>query len=141
LAGAVALLMALVCAQGPASAVDGRPYTNPLKSVKGADPWLEFYEGNYYLVTTTFTGVLDMRKSPTLAGLATAPSVQIWSDTTPSRNSNIWAPEIHFSDNHWYLYYSAGQSGTPRCGANGTQRTHVLESAGTDPMGPYTYKR
>ncbi|MFJ7048438.1 family 43 glycosylhydrolase [Streptomyces sp. NPDC101112] len=140
LACAVALLTALVCVQGPASAAEGRPYTNPLKSVKGADPWLEYYDGNYYLVTTTFTGVLGMRKSPTLAGLATAPSVQIWSDTTPSRNSNIWAPEIHFSDGHWYLYYSAGQSGTPCCGANGTQRTHVLESAGTDPMGPYTYK-
>jgi hypothetical protein len=57
--------------------------------VKGADPWLEYYDGNYYLVTTTFTGVLGMRKSRTLAGLATAPSVQIWSDTTPTRNANI----------------------------------------------------
>ncbi|WP_107100916.1 family 43 glycosylhydrolase [Streptomyces graminilatus] len=140
LAGALALLTALACAQGPASATDGRPYTNPLKPAKGADPWLEYYDGDYYLVTTTFTGVLGMRKSPTLAGLATAPNVQIWSDTTPTRNSNIWAPEIHFSGGHWYLYYSAGQSGTPCCGAEGTQRTHVLESAGTDPMGPYTYK-
>jgi GH43 family beta-xylosidase len=95
LAGAVALLTALVCAQGPASAVDGRPYTNPLKSFKGADPWLEYYDGNYYLVTTTFTGVLGMRKSPTLAGLATAPNVQIWSDTTPTRNSNTVADSAH----------------------------------------------
>lgn len=95
LAGALALLTALVCAQGPASAADGRPYTNPLKSVKGADPWLEYYDGNYYLVTTTFTGVLGMRKSPTLAGLATAPNVQIWSDTTPTRNSNTVADSAH----------------------------------------------
>ena len=33
-------------------------------------------------------------------------------NTTPSRNSSIWAPEIHFPDGHWYLYDSAEQSGT-----------------------------
>ncbi|MFF8392718.1 family 43 glycosylhydrolase [Streptomyces sp. NPDC016172] len=134
----LALLLALATAVQPASAADGRPYTNPLKSVKGADPWLTYHDGSYYLVTTTFTGVLAMRKSPTLAGLATAPSVQVWSDTTSGRNTNIWAPEIHFLDGRWYLYYSAGQSGVACCDS---QRTHVLESAGSDPMGPYTYKR
>ncbi|MES5818772.1 family 43 glycosylhydrolase [Streptomyces sp. RG80] len=133
----LALLLALVSATQPASAADGRPYTNPLKSSKGADPWLEYYDGNYYLVTTTFTGILGIRKSPTLAGLATAPNVQVWSDTTSTRNTNIWAPELHFLDGHWYLYYSAGQSGVACCDS---QRTHVLESSGTDPMGAYTYK-
>ncbi|WP_405717980.1 family 43 glycosylhydrolase [Streptomyces sp. NBC_01537] len=135
---AIALLTALVAATAqPATAADGRPYTNPVKSVKGADPWLEYYEGNYYLVTTTFTGILAIRKSPTLAGLSTAPSVQVWSDTTSTRNTNIWAPELHFLNGHWYLYYSAGASGVACCDS---QRTHVLESAGTDPLGPYTYK-
>ncbi|WP_405867935.1 family 43 glycosylhydrolase [Streptomyces sp. NBC_00005] len=133
----LAVLISLVAATQPASAADGRPYTNPLKSSKGADPWLEYYDGNYYLITTTFTGILGMRKSPTLAGLATAPNVQVWSDTTSTRNTNIWAPEIHFIDGHWYLYYSAGQSGVACCDS---QRTHVLQSAGTDPLGPYTYK-
>jgi GH43 family beta-xylosidase len=133
----LALLVALVAATQPVSAADGRPYTNPLKSFKGADPWLEYYDGNYYLITTTFTGILGIRKSPTLAGLATAPNVQVWSDTTPTRNTNIWAPELHQFNGHWYLYYSAGQSGVSCCDS---QRTHVLESAGTDPMGPYTYK-
>ncbi len=131
------LFLALVAATQPASAADGRPYTNPLKSSKGADPWLQYYGGNYYLITTTFTGILGVRKSPTLAGLATAPNVQVWSDTTPTRNTNIWAPEMHLFNGHWYVYYSAGQSGVACCDS---QRTHVLESAGTDPMGPYTYK-
>lgn len=133
----LALLLALVSATSSASAADGRPYTNPLKTSKGADPWLEYYDGNYYLVTTTFTGILGIRKSPTLAGLATAPTVQVWSDTTSTRNTNIWAPELHFLNGHWYLYYSAGQGGVACCDS---QRTHVLESSGTDPMGPYTYK-
>ncbi|QFQ96802.1 family 43 glycosylhydrolase [Streptomyces phaeolivaceus] len=138
-AALLALLASLVTLQpaSPAAAADGKPYTNPVKSQKGADPWLEYYNGNYYLVTTTFTNKLLMRRSPTLAGLSTAPSVEIWSDTTAGRNANIWAPEIHFLDGKWYLYYSAAQSGAACCD---TQRTQVLESSGTDPLGPYTHK-
>ncbi|MFI9583615.1 family 43 glycosylhydrolase [Streptomyces sp. NPDC052236] len=121
----------------PASAAEGRPYTNPVKSQKGADPWLEYYNGNYYLLTTSFTNTLTMRKSPTLAGLNTAPSVQVWNDNTAGRNANIWAPEFHFLNGKWYLYYSAAPAGAACCDS---QRTHVLESAGSDPMGPYTYR-
>ncbi|MFE6619064.1 family 43 glycosylhydrolase [Streptomyces sp. NPDC057740] len=133
----LAALLALMATTQPASAADGRPYTNPLKSSKGADPWLQYHDGNYYLITTTFTGILGIRKSPTLAGLATAPNVQVYSDTTSTRNTNFWAPEMHLFNGHWYVYYSAGQAGVACCDS---QRTHVLESAGTDPMGPYTYK-
>ncbi|MGW4868762.1 family 43 glycosylhydrolase [Streptomyces chartreusis] len=133
----LAALLALVATTQPVSAADGRPFANPLKSFKGADPWLQYHDGNYYLITTTFTGILGIRKSPTLAGLATAPNVQVWSDTTSTRNTNFWAPEMHLVDGHWYVYYSAGRSGVACCDS---QRTHVLASAGTDPMGPYTYK-
>ncbi|TDB74743.1 family 43 glycosylhydrolase [Micromonospora sp. KC723] len=137
-AGVTALFTALaVGIPQPASAAPGKPYTNPINAQKGADPWLEHHNGNYYLITTTGTNKLLMRKSPTLAGLATAPSVQVWEDTTPSRGANFWAPEMHFLNNRWYLYYSGAQVGAACCD---TQRTHVLESAGTDPMGPYTYK-
>ncbi|MCA9914354.1 MAG: family 43 glycosylhydrolase, partial [Anaerolineae bacterium] len=57
-----------------------------------------------------------------------------------SRCCNMWAPEFHLLPNEegelrWYYYYSAGTSGTLD-----NQRTHVLESEGTDPMGPYHYK-
>jgi GH43 family beta-xylosidase len=144
-ANGLALLMALVTAMAtvliaaatPAAAAPGRPFTNPVKSVKGADPWLEYYQGNYYLVTTSWTSELTMRKSPTLAGLAAAPSVQVWADSTPSRCCNMWAPELRFANGRWYLYYVAGATGTDYVR---NQRSHVLESAGSDPMGPYTYK-
>ncbi|GAB2632630.1 hypothetical protein GCM10027168_74240 [Streptomyces capparidis] len=135
--GAALLALLVSPVVQPASAAEGRPYTNPVKAQKGADPWLEYHDGNYHLITTSFTNELTMRKSPTLAGLATAPSVQVWQDTTPGRDWNMWAPEIHFFDGRWYLYYSAGQRGAACCDS---QRTHVLESAGSDPMGPYTHK-
>jgi GH43 family beta-xylosidase/putative hemolysin len=138
LAATAALFTALaVGAAAPAEAAPGRPFTNPIKSVKAADPYLTYYNGDYYLMGTTFANVLSMRKSPTLAGLATAPTVQIWQDATSSRGANFWAPEMHLVSGRWYVYYSGAQVGAACCD---TQRTHVLESAGTDPLGPYTYR-
>jgi GH43 family beta-xylosidase len=129
-----ALLLAIGLGQSSASAAS---FTNPVKSVKGADPWISYHDGNYYLVTTSWTDVITIRKSATLAGLSTAPSVQVWKGDAASRCCNIWAPELHFVNGRWYLYYVAGQNVSDY---NPTQRSHVLESAGSDPMGPYTYK-
>lgn len=129
-----ALLLALSLGQSPASAAS---FTNPVKVQKGADPWISYHNGNYYLVTTSWTDAITIRKSTTLAGLSTAPSVQVWTGDAASRCCNIWAPELHFLNGRWYLYYVAGQNISDYIP---TQRTHVLESAGSDPMGPYTYK-
>jgi GH43 family beta-xylosidase len=129
-----ALLLALSLGQSSASAAS---FSNPVKSVKGADPWISYHDGNYYLVTTSWTDVITVRRSTTLAGLSTAPSVQVWKGDAASRCCNIWAPELHFLNGRWYLYYVAGQNVSDY---NPTQRSHVLESAGSDPMGPYTYK-
>lgn len=113
-------------------------FTNPLFP-NGADPWLEYWQGNYYLTTTTWTSELVMRKSPTLAGLATATPVNVWSATDPQRCCNFWAFEFHRlkgpNGYRWYMMYTAGQDGTLD-----HQHLNVLESAGDDPMGPYEYK-
>lgn len=113
-------------------------FTNPLFP-NGADPWLEYWDGNYYLTTTTWTSELVMRKSPTLAGLADATPVNVWSATDPERCCNFWAFEFHRLKGpdgyRWYMMYTAGQDGTLD-----HQHLNVLESAGDDPMGPYEYK-
>jgi GH43 family beta-xylosidase len=95
-----------------ATAAPGRPFADPVKAQKGADPWIEYYNGNYYLVTTSWTSVLTMRRSPTLAGLATAPSVQVRASDQASRCCNYWAPEPHPANGRWYLYFSGGPAGT-----------------------------
>ena len=113
-------------------------FTNPLFP-NGADPWLEYWDGNYYLTTTTWTSELVMRKSPTLAGLADATPVNVWSATDPERCCNFWAFEFHRLKGpdgfRWYMMYTAGTDGTLD-----NQHLNVLESAGDDPMGPYEYK-
>jgi len=96
---------------------------------------MEFHEGNYYL-TTTQGDCIRMWKAPTIAGLKTAEPVTVWQDTDPSRSRGMWAPEFHFINNRWYLYYTATSSDNN----DDRHRMHVLESAGTGPLGPYAYK-
>ncbi|MCB8979321.1 MAG: glycoside hydrolase family 43 protein [Ardenticatenaceae bacterium] len=118
-------------------------FRNPLNVSHGSDPWLVYYEGNYYLAATTWSASvipgLTMKQAPTINELRTAQPVSVYTDTVASRCCNFWAPEFHLLDGpdgeHWYFYYSGGP--TNCCD---DQRMHVLESEGTDPMGPYTYK-
>ncbi|KAB8145980.1 family 43 glycosylhydrolase [Chloroflexia bacterium SDU3-3] len=137
----LALLIGIMAASlvPAASGMAATTFTNPLKQ-NGADPWLQYYGGSYYLMTTTWSSELTMRRASSLAGLASAPSVQIWTDTTASRCCAMWAPEFHQlsgpNGTRWYIYYTAGTSGA----CCDTQRLHVLESAGSDPLGPYSYK-
>ena len=130
LLGVVVSFLGLALVRGQAQAGQ---FQNPINP--GPDPCLEYFEGSYYLATTQGEAI-RIWKSPTLAGLKTARPHTVWKDTDPSRSRGIWAPEFHFITNHWYLYYTATSSDNH----DDNHRMHVLESAGTDPLGPYTYK-
>ncbi len=131
-------IISVVQGQSDENALPDGMMTPQLNAFGGPDPWIQYYEGYYYLATTTGRSELIMSRAETLAGLKTATPVQIYTETDPSRCCNMWAPEFHLLDGpnglRWYYYYSAGTSGTLD-----DQRTHVLESEGTDPMGPYHY--
>ncbi|MCE9678506.1 family 43 glycosylhydrolase [Shewanella sp. AS1] len=118
--------------------VAGDTFSNPLFR-NGADPWMHYFNGNYYLTTTTWTSELVMRKSPTIEGLADAPAHNIWSGADKSRCCNFWAFEFHPLQTEkglrWYVIYTSGIEEN----FDG-QRNHILESEGSNPMGPYIYK-
>ncbi|MEL7974866.1 family 43 glycosylhydrolase [Isoptericola sp. F-RaC21] len=108
---------------------------NPLRS-NGADPWIQYSDGAYYMSTTTWDSTVTMRRSTTLAGLATAPDTVVWDDAgTDSRCCSHWAPEFHEIDGTWYLMYTSGSSQTDLDG----QKLRVLRSTGDTPMGPYEF--
>ncbi|MFD7658383.1 family 43 glycosylhydrolase [Actinosynnema sp. NPDC059797] len=116
--------------QDRAEAAPGPSFTNPVVPVpNSADPTLVQYNGNYYYVATTWTSDIVMRRSSTIAGLRSAPEQLVFR----SAGNTMWAPHLEQINNRWYLYYSVELAGAPR-------RTHVLESAGNDPAGPYTYR-
>jgi GH43 family beta-xylosidase len=117
----------------------GHTFSNPL-DLHAPDPYLTYYNGFYYLAATTWNNTITMRRSATLGGLASAPDTVLFTLTNSNGNGTLWAPNFQLLNGpdglRWYLYYVAGQ--TP-FNLN-TQKIHVLESAGTDPMGPYTFK-
>ena len=133
---ALLLLAAALFAAAP-STRSAATFRNPLKA-NGADPWLTYHDGHYYLTATTGGGI-KMRRAETLAGLKTAPDKVVWDDDTPGRNRNFWATEFHRLDDgtgqmRWYGYYTASGPAEP------SHRMFVIESAGDDPTGPYHFK-
>ncbi len=109
--------------------------TNPIRT-NGADPWLEYWDGYYYLSTTTWNSTVVMRRATTLAGLSTAPDTVVWDDAgNTSRCCSHWAPEFHRIGGTWYLTYTSGNSQTNLDG----QRIRVLRSTSSTPMGPYEF--
>ncbi|KAF1851269.1 glycoside hydrolase family 43 protein [Cucurbitaria berberidis CBS 394.84] len=120
------------CVLALSSLVSAATFTNPLRAKDGADPHISYSGGYYYLMTTTWSD-LRITRAKTLGGLKTGETKTVWKDTTASRCCNVWAPELHFLDGAWYIYYSAGQS------ANlDLQRPHVLKG-GANPFDAYTY--
>ncbi|MGC4069091.1 MAG: glycoside hydrolase family 43 protein [Polyangiaceae bacterium] len=115
-------------------------FRNPLNTTQGSDPFMVHYQGAYYLAATTWGTTLTMKRGRTIEELKNNTPTVIWKDTNASRSGNMWAPEFHLLDNgagqtRWYHYYTAGDGKDL-----GTQRSYVLESDGTDPMGPYHFK-
>jgi GH43 family beta-xylosidase len=100
----LAPLYTLLCLFNTASA-----WTNPINTKGGSDPFVVYSGGYYYLMTTTWTDV-EMARASTIAGLKTATRKVVYSTTTASRCCNVWAPEVHYFDGAWYIYYTAGES-------------------------------
>lgn len=109
------------------SAFSQSTFTNPLLP-SGADPW-SIYKDGFYYYTHTLGNRIDIWKTKNLADLKTAERKTIW---TPPSNTNyskeIWAPEIHFLQGKWYVYFAADD------GKNDNHRLYVLENASADPF-------
>lgn len=103
----------------------GNRFTNPL--MQGQDPQVEFKDGIFNLVQSDGCNI-RLRQSTTLGGLATAANQVILSPGC----GNLWAPEIRWINNKWYLYYTFDSAGS--------LRVFVAESQGTSPTGPYTIR-
>jgi GH43 family beta-xylosidase len=97
-----------------------------------ADPWIYRHTDGYYYFTATVPAYdkLILRRSETLAGLATASEFVIWEKHDSGiMGSHIWAPELHYIDGKWYIYFAAG-------GAQDIWaiRMYVLENEAANPL-------
>ncbi|MGI4734367.1 MAG: glycoside hydrolase family 43 protein [Janthinobacterium lividum] len=106
-------------------------FTNPLLA-SGPDPWVIQQGGFYYFMATTGPNI-TIRKTAKMAELRAAPAHVVWAPgaADAAHATNIWAPELHYLDGKWYIYYTAGPRGQACCGG---QRSWVLENASPDPL-------
>jgi GH43 family beta-xylosidase len=119
----------------PAAAPTATTFTNPLLP-SGPDPWVYQKDGFYYYMQTTGNNLV-LRKTAKMSELGSGVSTTIWTPpATGPTSHDIWAPEIHFLDGKWYVYFTAGPGSC--CGG---QRLWVLENASPDPtQGTWTEK-
>jgi len=113
-------------------------YKNPLIQQR-ADPHIYKHTDGYYYFTASVPEYdrIVLRRATTIKGLANAPETTIWTKhSTGEMGANIWAPEIHFINGKWYIYFAAGS--TTNIWAI---RMYVIESDSTNPIdGTWTEK-
>ena len=119
----------------PPTVTKDTTFTNPLLT-SGPDPWVVQKDSLYYY-TNTSGDRIKLWRTTTMSKLGSAYNQTIWTKPATGPNSqNIWAPEMHYLDGKWYMYYTAGASVD-----QSTQRLFVLENTAADPLsGTWTDK-
>ncbi len=107
-------------------------FVNPI--APGQDPWVVAFKGKYYLIQS-------VDRDSKLAVFESDHPTRfdkkqiVWeAPATGPHSKEIWAPEMHFLDGHWYIYVGASN------GENKNHRTIVLESPGESPLEPFHFK-
>ena len=122
----VLYLCILICESTFAQAT----FTNPLLP-SGADPWV-LYKDGYFYYTNTVGDKINLWKTKNLHELKNVVPKTVWTPPSTGPNSKaIWAPELHFLDGKWYLYYTATDVSNP---GDASRYVFVLENATSDPM-------
>ncbi len=79
---------------------------------------------------------LTIWKTKNIADLENAEKKVVWTPpATGPYSKELWAPELHFLDGKWYIYFAADE------GHNENHRIYVVENASRDPLeGEWTFK-
>lgn len=97
-----------------------------------ADPYVyKHLDGMYYFTASVpeYDRIV-LRKASTINGLAEAEEKTIWMKHETGRMSiHIWAPELHYIDGKWYIYYAAGDKDDVWA-----IRPYVLQCGDKDPV-------
>lgn len=106
-------------------------YTNPIAE-RRADPHVFKHTDGFYYLTATVPEYdrIVLRRATTIQGLASAQETVIWrKHSSGEMAAHIWAPEIHFINGKWYVYFAAGRSDDIW-----RIRMYVLETSSANPL-------
>lgn len=101
-----------------------------------ADPFILRHSGVYYFIASVPEyDRLEIRRASTLAGLRHATPVVVWRKPERGPMSElIWAPELHFIQGKWYIYYAAAPTKALDHLNMFQHRMFALECADADPL-------
>lgn len=97
-----------------------------------ADPYVYRHtDGSYYFTASVPAyDRIAIRRADSLAGLKDAQEVTVWTKhDTGIMSKHIWAPELHYLDGKWYIYFAGGDVDDIWA-----IRPYVLECADEDPL-------
>src|SRR4051812_27611729 len=81
-------------------------FINPIAG-SGADPWVTQFQGQYFYARSD-GGQLFIQRSTKLTDIATGVNQSVFLPPGGTAYSmNLWAPELHYLDNKWYIYFAA----------------------------------
>ncbi|MBM7572616.1 family 43 glycosylhydrolase [Aquibacillus albus] len=104
-----------------------------------ADPYIYKHTDGYYYFTGSYPlyDRIVLRRSKTIEGLTDAPETVVWKKHESGvMSEHIWAPELHFIDGKWYIYFAAGEKDDVW-----EIRPYVLETDAENPLeGNWTEK-
>ncbi|WP_347082204.1 glycoside hydrolase family 43 protein [Enterococcus mundtii] len=89
----------------------------------GADPWILQTESYFYYTKTTENN-LTLWRAENLSLVATGEKKIIWE--IPEEFESIWAPELHYLDDRWVMYFAANHPSE-------THRMYALVNHQKDP--------
>lgn len=102
-----------------------------------ADPFIYKHTDGFYYFTGSVPAYdcIELRRAKSVEDLATAETVAVWHkpDTGPM-SELIWAPEIHFNQGAWYVYFAATHTREIKNGAF----QHRMYAISTDADNPLT---
>jgi len=105
------------------------PVVNPLVLQRADAQIFRHTDGNYYMTASVPEyDRLILRRASTLSGLRAAKEVVVWRRPSSGRMAGyIWAPELHWIDGRWHIYFAAGDGDDKF-----RIRTYVLRCLGAD---------
>lgn len=76
-----------------------------------ADPYIRRIGSTWYFTASVPAyDCIILRWADTLDGLRTAPEHVLWcAHESGEMSKHIWAPELHYLDGCWYIYFAAGE--------------------------------
>ena len=107
------------------------PYNEPF-IVRRADPYIYRHRDGscYFTASVPEYDRIILRRSETILGLRKAKEVTVWEKHPKGiMSTHIWAPELHYINDRWYIYFAAGDVDDIWA-----IRPYVLECKEPDPM-------